>query len=1041
MNRSRMHRQSFLWAPIFALMLSPAIALSQGYIVGADISSLPERIDNGAVFVDTDGREKGIVELLASHGFNYVRLRTFVDPLADYGYASDDGCRGKSEPYNDKDHVVAFARQVKAAGLGLLLDFHYSDTWADPGKQVIPRAWRDAGSVEALARSVREYTTGVMQALAAADALPDMVQIGNEITPGLLIHVPTAATDCFGSNSVLNPAVNGSARNWDNLALLLGAGIDAVRSVHADARIMLHIENTEDPDAIEAWVRNARSRGLAFDVLGLSAYERWQGPAREWPATFARLHASFPDLDLSIVEYGGHPGLVNEIMRGLPDDRGIGTFVWEPIPGGGDNALFERDGDRFLARADGFAPFEAIAAGQSALAAYFFPFFRGEGDADGEQIYFALSRGNDPLRYEVLNNGRPVLTSAAGERGLRDPFVLRAADGERFFMLATDLRIYGNGDWDAAQRQGSRSIMVFESDDLVHWSPGRLVQVAPATAGNTWAPEAFYDESDGVYRVYWASRLYADDDPEHSGDSYNRMLMASTRDFETFTEASVWIDPGYSVIDSTVIEHDGFYYRFTKDERSATAGNPCGKFIVSERARDLRSANYELLSDCIGRPGISRGEGPTIFKSNAGERWYLFIDEFGGRGYVPFVTSDLAAPADRWTLADDFEFPARPRHGTVLPITALEQQRLLAAWQSEPAGAADAVAAAGGGQAGGRSNAAPAREYAAYFFPHFIGESTADGEAIYFAVSDGNDPTSWITLNRGRPVLSSTQGTRGLRDPFIIRSADGERFWLLATDLKINGGGNFGDAQQTGSRSLMIWESDNLVDWSAQREVTLAPANAGNAWAPEAYWDEASGSYLVYWASALYPEGTPPQARNIADSYQRMLIASTRDFVGFSAPAVWIDEPRGPGRGMIDSTVAEQDGVFYRLTKDESYYGMRQESSTDLRLSQGVSAGDGWNLIAERVGFGQPNPWGGLFTAGEGPTIFRSNTDETWYQLQDQPSYHGGRGYVLFATDDIASAAWRSLPDAALPASPRHGTVIPITAAEYRNLLARYGDD
>lgn len=329
--------------------------------------------------------------------------------------------------------------------------------------------------------------------------------------------------------------------------------------------------------------------------------------------------------------------------------------------------------------------------------------------------------------------------------------------------------------------------------------------------------------------------------------------------------------------------------------------------------------------------------------------------------------------------------------------------------------------------------------YAGYFFPHFAGESSAHGEAVYFALSNGNDPTSWRMLNGGEPVLTSALGTTGLRDPFIIRSPDGDHFFLLATDLRIYGGGNFGDAQETGSRSLMIWESDDLVDWSAQRQVEVAPANAGNVWAPEAYWDEDGGTYLVYWASALYPDDVAPADRDIADSYQRMLIAATPDFRRFGEPEIWIDENRGRGRGMIDSTIAEHNGVYYRLTKDESYYGMRQESSTDLRLTQGVTAGDGWQLIAERVGFGQANPWGGTFTGGEGPTLFRSNTRDTWYLLQDQPSYHGGQGYVLFETNDLPGAAWQTVPDAALPANPRHGTVIPITAAEYEGLMDAYG--
>ncbi len=330
-------------------------------------------------------------------------------------------------------------------------------------------------------------------------------------------------------------------------------------------------------------------------------------------------------------------------------------------------------------------------------------------------------------------------------------------------------------------------------------------------------------------------------------------------------------------------------------------------------------------------------------------------------------------------------------------------------------------------------------EYTGYFFPHFVGESTADGEAIYFAASEGGDPLAWDTLNEGAPVLTSELGTGGLRDPFLIRSPEGDRFFLIATDLQIYGGGNFGTAQQTGSRKIMVWESDDLVTWSEQREIELAPENAGNLWAPEAYWDDANGEYVVYWASALYPEDVAPADRRIADSYQRMMYATTRDFVTFSEPQVWIDEHRGPGRGMIDSTVAQtDDGVYHRLTKDEADMTVRQEASTDLRRTQGVTAGDGWDLVAARVGVGEPNPWGGTFTSGEGPTVFPSLTDDRWYMMIDQPSYHGGQGYMLFETADLASGGWKANLDAELPRSPRHGTVIPVTATEHAALLEAY---
>lgn len=309
---------------------------------------------------------------------------------------------------------------------------------------------------------------------------------------------------------------------------------------------------------------------------------------------------------------------------------------------------------------------------------YAFSYFTGEGTADGEQIYLALSQGNDALHWQELNGGKPVLTSTLGTKGLRDPFIIRSPEGDKFYQIATDLRIYGYGNWDGSQRTGSKSIMVWESTDLVNWTDQRLVQVSPDTAGNTWAPEAYYDKTIGAYVVFWASKIYAENDPDHTGSTYNKMLYATTRDFVTFSEPQVWVDPGYSVIDSTMIEHDGQYYRFTKDERNNTSTTPCSKFIIEQKSAELRSQNYDFVADCIGKGSISQGEGPLVFKSNTEEKWYLFVDEFGGRGYIPFETTDLAS--GKWTLSTNYSLPSRPRHGTVLPVTQAEYDRMLAAY-------------------------------------------------------------------------------------------------------------------------------------------------------------------------------------------------------------------------------------------------------------------------------------------------------------------------------------------------------------------------
>ncbi|WP_329331836.1 family 43 glycosylhydrolase [Streptomyces sp. NBC_00663] len=316
---------------------------------------------------------------------------------------------------------------------------------------------------------------------------------------------------------------------------------------------------------------------------------------------------------------------------------------------------------------------------QEALKGYMFSYFTGEGTSDGEQLYSALSKGDDPLKWRELNDGKPVLTSTLGEKGLRDPFIIRSPEGDKFYQIATDLRIYGNGDWDASQRTGSKSIMVWESTDLVHWTDQRLVKVSPDSAGNTWAPEAFYDAQLGEYVVFWASKLY--DNEAHSGDTYNRMMYATTRDFYTFSEPKVWIDRGYSVIDSTMIQHDGTYYRLSKDERNNSSSTPNSKFIFEEKSDSILNPSWTAVAEGIGKGAMSAAEGPLVFKSNTEEKWYAFLDEFGGRGYIPFETTDLDSGV--WTPVADYDLPSKPRHGTVLPVTQAEYDRLLRAYQPD----------------------------------------------------------------------------------------------------------------------------------------------------------------------------------------------------------------------------------------------------------------------------------------------------------------------------------------------------------------------
>ena len=299
--------------------------------------------------------------------------------------------------------------------------------------------------------------------------------------------------------------------------------------------------------------------------------------------------------------------------------------------------------------------------------AYLFVHFVGtESNANQEQIYFSVSQ--DGSTWKTLNGGAPVLTSSVGERGVRDPFIQRGVDG-KYYIIATDLSIYNRrGDkdrWSTCQTAGSKSIVVWESDDLVNWSEANLVEVADEKAGCTWAPESIYDPEKEMYMVFWASKV--------SDDNYSkqRIYRSYTKDFKTFTPAEVYIDNETSAIDTTILENDGVYYRFTKDE-TYSAVTMMRSTSLSEGWEDV--ATY-TINGSEGNKVIGY-EGPTIYKLNGEDRFCLLLDYFSkSQGYKPFITDDITRGS--FVSATDFSFDTTYRHGTVMPITSKEYKALV----------------------------------------------------------------------------------------------------------------------------------------------------------------------------------------------------------------------------------------------------------------------------------------------------------------------------------------------------------------------------
>jgi len=272
-------------------------------MLGADISFLPQLEDRGLKFSD-NGVQKDAILILKDHGFNYVRLRIFNDP------ARDSGGYSPKRGFCDLEHTKQMAKRVKAAGMKLLLDFHYSDTWADPGKQYKPAAWRNL-SFEDLKKALYDYTKKVIQELKDQGTTPDMVQVGNEINHGLIWP-------------------EGNVSNLDSLAQLLNAGTKAVKDVDPTVIMMLHVALGGQNDESVFFIDQMLARKVPIDVIGLSYYPKWHGTLDDLKDNMDDLLRRY-NKDLIVVEYSARKNEVNKIAFELPGGKGKGTCIWEPL--------------------------------------------------------------------------------------------------------------------------------------------------------------------------------------------------------------------------------------------------------------------------------------------------------------------------------------------------------------------------------------------------------------------------------------------------------------------------------------------------------------------------------------------------------------------------------------------------------------------------------------------------------------------------------------------------------------------------------------
>jgi arabinogalactan endo-1,4-beta-galactosidase len=314
------------WASFDDIELTPDQA--ELSILGADISSLKKSEDLGGIYKDASGTPMDALQILKDHGLNYARLRVWLDPA--------DG-------YHNKTRILEMAARLKELGIKLLVDFHYSDNWADPGKQIKPSAWEEY-DFEQLTQALYDHTFDVCNSLVVQGTPPDMVQVGNEINAGML----------WPDGHTYDPP------NWDNLAQLLTAGYDAVKACSPETQVMLHIAEGGDNELARWWFDSITRRDVPFDVIGISYYPYWHGSLAELQYNLNDISARY-DKDVIVVETAyaftdrdndnyanivtqelavahypltpeGQRDMLRNVMsvvRAVEGGRGLGVFYWD----------------------------------------------------------------------------------------------------------------------------------------------------------------------------------------------------------------------------------------------------------------------------------------------------------------------------------------------------------------------------------------------------------------------------------------------------------------------------------------------------------------------------------------------------------------------------------------------------------------------------------------------------------------------------------------------------------------------------------------
>lgn len=336
-----------------------AAAQESPFLLGGDISALSVIEEHGGEF-HQNGETCDLVELMGEYGCNCMRLRLFVKP------------NYRDVVVNDLPYTLALAKRVKQTGQQLILNFHYSDTWADPGKQFKPADWSNL-SLEELEQTVEDYTATTIQAFKDAGVLPDIVQVGNEITPGMLWPE--------GKLAAASASDQQKEQQWDAFTRLVAAGIRGVEKPldeNDQVKVMIHIDRGGDWPTTKWFFDNFVKRNVRFDLIGQSYYPWWHGTlddvrenlrqtAETYGKPIAIVETSYPYRDDHSwddtsnmswpISPEGQAQFVEDliaVVKETPHGLGAGVVYWYPesiqVDGlhvwhGGSVALFDQKGE------------------------------------------------------------------------------------------------------------------------------------------------------------------------------------------------------------------------------------------------------------------------------------------------------------------------------------------------------------------------------------------------------------------------------------------------------------------------------------------------------------------------------------------------------------------------------------------------------------------------------------------------------------------------------------------------------------------------